>query len=123
MKEIKEKIYVKIADLIYSTEETKEIYRQKVAESKSYSELDELVKIIDDGEHHLKLIQQKLFKHLRSYIWKIQRLDYLPLKDKVFWTEQLIKAELEEEMDDLFRRVLKAEENAKNNRDNGWTII
>ena len=56
MKKIQARINLKIAELIYSTEETKEIYRQKVVESDSYSELDELVRIIDDGEYQLQMI-------------------------------------------------------------------
>jgi len=123
MKKIQARINLKIAELIYSTEETKEIYRQKVVESDSYSELDELVRIIDDGEYQLQMIQQKLFEQLRSYIWKIHELDYLPLKEKAFWTEQLIKAELAEEMTTVYCKALDAERAAKNSRTNGWTII
>ena len=114
MKKIQARINLKIAELIYSTEETKEIYRQKVVESDSYSELDELVRIIDDGEYQLQMIQQKLFEQLRSY---------LPLKEKAFWTEQLIKAELAEEMTTVYCKALDAERAAKNSRTNGWTII
>ena len=69
------------------------------------------------------MIQQKLFEQLRSYIWKIHELDYLPLKEKAFWTEQLIKAELAEEMTTVYCKALDAERAAKNSRTNGWTII
>lgn len=95
--------------LIYTSEETKMIYRQQLVESTDFNQFKELKEIIETGEQQLKRIKKTLFQTLESYIWEINAFECLPLKEKKRWIEVLIAAEFQEEMEEIYIQATEAE--------------
>lgn len=109
IKIFRQEIQTMIDILIYTSEETKMIYRQQLAESTDFNQLKELKEIIETGEQQLKRIKKILFQTLESYIWEINAFEYLPLKEKKRWIEVLIAAVLQEEMEEIYIQATEAE--------------
>ncbi|MBU5362270.1 hypothetical protein KQI58_14420 [Enterococcus raffinosus] len=112
IKIFRQEIQTMIDILIYTSEETKMIYRQQLVESTDFNQLKELKEIIETGEQQLKRIKKTLFQTLESYIWEINVFEYLPLKEKKRWIEVLIAAELQEEMEEIYIQAMEAERSA-----------
>lgn len=113
----------KIESLKYTTDETKTIYLQQLAQCNSSSELQELAKVIEAGEQQLLEIQNTMFETLESYIWRINMFKYMPLFDKTHWIEKLIACDFVEEMAEVYSKAVNAEKEAKENTNGGWTIL
>lgn len=120
---LKNQIELQIDGLVYTADETKDVYRQELLLCEDYSDLNELVSVINCGEQQLREIQQKLFKKLESYIWKIHALSYLTMKQKTYWIEELISSDLPEEMAAIYSKALKAEFRASQDKRRGWTVV
>lgn len=120
---IRDEVQSKIESLKYTTDETKAIYLQQLAECNASSEFQELVKVIDAGEHQLFEIQKRMFQTLESYIWKINELKYLSMTDKSKWVEKLIVCNFTEEMSEIYAKAVEAEKKASQNSSGSWTVL
>jgi len=122
---LREEVQSKIESLKYTTDETKSIYLEQLAQCNSSAELQELAKVIDAGEQQLFEIQSVMFETLESYIWKVNMFKYMPLFDKTHWIEKLIACDFVEDMTEVYNKAVTAEKAAKENKNTngGWTIL
>ncbi|WP_429959695.1 hypothetical protein [Enterococcus sp. AZ196] len=126
---LKKEVKGLIESLEYSAEETKAIYFQQLGQCESYSELQELISVIEIGEQQLREIERSLFQALETYVWRINEFKCLPMNDKTQWVEKIVACDFPENMADVFSKALAAEKEAsKNIREasravyDGWTI-
>ena len=96
----------KITNLKYTSEATKETYRHYLDECKSKQDFRELLQVIDSGESQLGTIQTNMFSFIEACVQKINQMTYLPLARKRLFIEQLIAAELQDEMEDILLKAI-----------------